>query len=178
MFEAARNRSARLRNVLVILASLSLLYSGPLIWPLPPDAPHIPAPLMTLTVAALCTLLILPASAILSRRIVFGRDPLRHRDMLAGHTLYGWRNVDLDRLVSVRVLDLWQRGGRPNVTYFVLRDEHGAQLAVGWPNRDVQRALRRAVGRRRENLRLSPFAAGLLEVDRAHRYGPPVGIQW
>jgi hypothetical protein len=171
VFDAARNRSARTRNALVIFGSLLLIYGGQLISPSPPDKSGMPAPLVVMMVAGICGLLALPVSAILGRHIVVGRDPVRHRDVLAGHTLYGWRNVDLDRLVSIRVLDLWQRG-LPNRTYLVLRDAEGVRLAVLWPDPQIHRALRRAVRRHRASLRLSPLAADLIEVDREHRDGP------
>jgi hypothetical protein len=171
IFDAARNRSARTRNVLVILGTLLAIYSGPLIWPAPPDKPGMPAPLMIVMVAGLCGLTVLPVSAILSRHFVVDRDPVRHRDVLAGHTMYGWRNVDLDRLVSIRVIDFGRRGF-PQRTYLVLRDEHGARLAVLWPDSVINRALRRAVRRHRASLRLSPLAAALIEVEREYRDGP------
>jgi len=77
--------------------------------------------------------------------------------------------VDLDRLVSIRVLDLWKRAG--SKTYFMLRDEYGARLAVPWLDVDTHPALRRAL-RRRKNIRLSPLAALLIDVQRERRAGP------
>lgn len=172
MFALARNKVARTWTVLTVVVFLTCVFAPPVIWGGPGQEVGEQVMLIQMITVTLLSAVHYYASRAL--KPVVGRDPARGSGILAGRTVFGWRNVDLDALASVRYSEVWTRETyRPSPCYLDLRDRHGNRLVVPVSDRATLRIIRPAVSRDRTRMQLSHHAAVELGMDpHRARTGP------
>jgi hypothetical protein len=170
VFATTRNKVARNWTVLTVVVFLACVFAPPEIWG--GTGQDVGGHVVSVQFIAVTLLSAVHYYAWRTRAAVVGRDPEQGNDVLAGRTVFGRRNVDLDALASVRYSEIWTRTYTPPC-YLDLRDTRGNRLVVPVSDRDILRIVRRTASRNRTRMELSHNAAVELGMDpRRSAAGP------